>query len=127
MVDEFDIVDIVYAAVAPVAGDITVYKGPALDGETKNHITIRTLALHEQTVINKGQVNINIFIRYQEKEIPDRGQMKSAVRRIRGALKTIRPPTGMYWKSRILWSEPLGEAKEGFDCMNIRLAVITEK
>lgn len=127
MADEFDIVDIVHGAVAPVAGDITVYKGPSLTGETEDHITIRTLALHEQTVVNKGHVNINVFIRHQEKDIPDRERMKSVVRRLRDALKNIRTPAGMYWKSRIVWSESLGEAKVGFDCMNIRLEVITEK
>ena len=127
MADEFDIVDIVYGAVAPVAGDIAVYKGPSLTGETKDHITIWTLALHEQTAVNKGPVNINVFICHQEKDIPDRQRMKSVVRHLRDALKNIRAPAGMYWKSRIVWSEPLGEAKKGFDCMNIRLEVITEK
>lgn len=127
MADEFDIVDIVYGAVAPVAEDIAIYKGPSLTGETEDHITIRTLALHEQTAVNKGPVNINVFIHHKEKGIPNRERMKSVVRRLRDALKNIRAPAGMYWKSRIVWSEPMGEAKVGFDCMNIRLEVITEK
>lgn len=127
MADEFDMVDIVYGAVASATGDLTVYKGPSPTGETKDHITIRTLALHEQTAVNKGPVNINVFIRHKEKGIPNRERMKSVVRRLRDALKNIRAPAGMYWKSRIVWSEPLGEAKGGFDCMNIRLEVITEK
>lgn len=86
MADEFDMVDIVYGAVAPVAGDIPVYKGPSLTGETKDHITIRTLALHEQTAVNKGQVNVNVFIRHQEKDIPNRARMKSLVRSLRKCL-----------------------------------------
>jgi len=44
------------------------------------------------------------------------------VRGVRFVLRDIKPPLGMYWKSRIVWSEPMGEAKDGFDCTNIRFS-----
>lgn len=126
MADQFDIVDIVYDAVEPVSTSFILYKDRSGDGETKNHITIRMLTLNETEVVNKGSVNINVFVKSQAKGWPDRLLMKGVTRRVKSALRNIRPPFGMYWKSRIVWSEPLGEAKEGFDCTNIRFEVITE-
>lgn len=126
MADQFDIVDIVYDAVEPAGTGFILYKDRSADGETKNHITVRMLPLNETEVVNKGVVNINIFVKNQSKGMPDRQLMKGAVRNIKSALRNIKPPFGMYWKSRIVWSESLGEAKEGFDCTNIRFEVITE-
>ena len=77
-------------------------------------------------IVNKGSVNINVFVKKQMNGMPDRQLMKGVTRKVKSALRNITPPFGMYWKSRIVWSEPLGEAKEGFDCTNIRFEVITE-
>lgn len=126
MADQFDIVDIVYDAVEPASTGFILYKDRSADGETKNHITVRMLPLNETEVLNKGMVNVNVFVKNQEKSRPDRQLMKGTVRNIKSALRNITPPLGMYWKSRIVWSESLGEAKEGFDCTNIRFEVITE-
>lgn len=126
MADQFDIVDIVYDAVEPASTGFILYKDRSADGETKNHITVRMLPLNETDVVNKGVVNVNVFVKNQAKGMPDRQLMKGTVRNIKSALRNITPPLGMYWKSRIVWSESLGEAKEGFDCTNIRFEVITE-
>lgn len=126
MADQFDIVDIVYDAVEPISTSFILYKDRSGDGETKNHITIRMLTLNETEVVNKGIANINVFVKQQHNGMPSRQLMKESTRKIKSALREIKPPFGMYWKSRIVWSEPLGEAKEGFDCTNIRFEVITE-
>lgn len=126
MADQFDIVDIVYDAVEPVSTSFILYKDRSGDGETKNHITIRMLTLNETEVVNKGIANINVFVKQQHNGMPSRQLMKESTRKIKSALREIKPPFGMYWKPRIVWSEPLGEAKEGFDCTNIRFEVITE-
>lgn len=126
MADQFDIVDIVYDAIEPASTGFILYKDRSADGETKNHITVRMLPLNETEVVNKGVVNINIFVKNQSKGKPDRQLMKGTVRNIKSALRNIKPPFSMYWKSRIVWSESLGKAKEGFDCTNIRFEVITE-
>ena len=126
MADQFDIVDIVYDAVEPVSTSFILYKDRSGDGETKNHITLRMLTLNETEVVNKGIANINVFVKQQHNGMPSRQLMKESTRKIKSALREIKPPFGMYWKSRIVWSEPLGEAKEGFDCTNIRFEVITE-
>lgn len=126
MADQFDIVDIVYDAVEPASTGFILYKDRSADGETKNHITVRMLPLNETDVVNKGLVNVNVFVKNQAKGMPDRQLMKGMVRNIKSALRNIKPPFGMYWKSRIVWSESLGEAKEGFDCTNIKFEVITE-
>ena len=72
MADQFDIVDIVYDAVEPVSTSFILYKDRSGDGETKNHITIRMLTLNETEVVNKGSVNINVFVKNQAKGRPDR-------------------------------------------------------
>lgn len=126
MADEFDIVDIVYEAIEPAVTGFILYKGNSVDKEKKNHLTIRMLGLNEHEVINKGIVNINIFVQKEDRGMPARALMKSVVRSVKSALRKIHPPVGMYWKSRIVWSESLGEAKEGFDCTNIRVEVKTE-
>ena len=126
MADQFDIIDIVYNAVEPASTGFILYKDRSADGETKNHITVRMLPLNETDVVNKGVVNVNVIVKNQEKSRPDRQLMKGTVRNIKSALRNITPPLGMYWKSRIVWSESLGEAKEGFDCTNIRFEVKTE-
>ena len=137
MANQFDIVDIVYDAVEPVSTSFILYKDRSGDGETKNHITIRIASLRYIRTpavapsehlhdIPQGSVNINVFVKNQAKGRPDRQLMKGVTRKVKSALRNITPPFGMYWKSRIVWSEPLGEAKEGFDCTNIRFEVITE-
>lgn len=127
MADQFDIVDIVYDAVEPASMGFIVYKDQSGDGEKKNHVTIRSLALTDRDYVNKGLINVNIFVRRPSKGIPDRQLMRETVRGVRSVLRNIKAPFGVYWKSRIVWSESMGEAKEGFDCTNIRLEVITEK
>ena len=113
MADQFDIVDIVYNAVEPASTGFILYKDQSGDGEKRNHV-------------NKGSININIFVKRPSKGVSDRQLMIETVRGVRFVLRDIKPPLGMYWKSRIVWSEPMGEAKDGFDCTNIRLEVITE-
>ena len=80
MADQFDIVDIVYDAVEPVSTSFILYKDRSGDGETKNHITIRMLTLNETEVVNKGSVNINVFVKNQAKGRPDRQLMKEVWR-----------------------------------------------
>ena len=126
MADQFDIVDIVFDAVEPASTGFILYKDRSADGETKNHITVRMLPLNETEVVNKGTVNINVFVKNQSNGMPDRQLMKGTVRNIKSALRNIKHTIGMCWQSRIVWSESLGEAKEGFDCTNIRFEVITE-
>lgn len=127
MADEFDIVDIVFDAVDMAGTGFVLYKDSSATGEPGNHITVRMLVLNNLDAVSKAPVNVNLFVKKKKNGMPDRQTMKTAKRKVVAALKNITRPSGMYWKSRIVWSEPLGEAKEGFDCTNIRLEVITEK
>lgn len=127
MADEFDIVDIVFDAVDMAGTGFVLYKDGSATGETANHITVQMLVLSGLDVVNKAPVNVNLFVKKKKNGMQYRQVMKTAKRKVVAALKNITPPSGMYWKSRLVWSESLGEAKEGFDCTNIRLEVITEK
>lgn len=128
MADGFDIVDYVFAAVekAGLAGFV-LYKDKSGTGETNNHITVRTTGVEPKDCVNKAPVvNVNIFVKLHNNGMVNRPLTKESVRKVTGQLNNIDTPAGMYWKSRIVWTEPMGEAKEGFDCTNIRLEVITE-
>lgn len=127
MADEFDIIDIVFAATEAANTGITGYKDNSATGVKNNHYTVRGLGLETKDVVNKAPVvNINIFIEKYDNGMSNRSLMKEVKRKFEASLKNISYPVGMYWKSRIVWSTPLGEAKEGFDCTNIRLEVITQ-
>lgn len=128
MADGFDIVDIIFTAADAAGTGLIGYKGNSAIGEKNNHFTVRTTGVETKEVVNKAPVvNVNVFIRKYDNGMPNLSLMKTACRAIEKSLKdNIVVPSGMYWKSRIVWSEPMGEAKEGFDCTNIRVEVITE-
>ena len=128
MADGFDIVDIVFDATESANTGIIGYKDNSADGEKNNHYTVRTTGVNSKEYVNKAPVvNVNIYIRKHDNGMMNRSLMKSTCKALEKALKeNIIIPEGMYWKSKVIWSEPMGEAKEGFDCMNIRLEVITE-
>lgn len=127
MADGFDIVDIVYGAVEAASTNLVLYKDNSADAETNDHITVRTTGVETKDYVNKAPVvNVNIFIKRYDNGMVRRDKMKNTVRKIEKAFKSIVVPSGVYWNSKIAWIEPMGEAKEGFDCMNIRLEVITE-
>ncbi|MEG1750047.1 MAG: hypothetical protein RR249_10270 [Tannerellaceae bacterium] len=127
MADQFDILDIVTDAVISANTGVHVFKGNSMRGEKCEHIVVAYLPINELPVVNKTYVNVNVFTKRFTDEQEDVERQRAIVRPVTKALRHIHPPLGMYWKSRIIWSESLGEAKDGFDCTNIRLEVITEK
>lgn len=128
MADQFDIVDIVFNAVESANTGFISYKSNSVTGEVSNHITIAIPPLKHQDYVNKAPfLNVNIFIKKHSNGMPDYQLIKSTTKSVEKALKgNIVIPDGMYLRTRIIWSDSLGEAKEGFDCQNIRLEVITE-
>lgn len=128
MADGFDIVDIVYAATESAKTGLIGYKDGSATGETNNHYTVRATGVEIKSAVNKAPVvNVNVFVKKYDNGMSNRQVMKTVCRALAKAInENIVIPKGMYWKSRIVWSEPMGEAKQGFDCMNIRLEVITE-
>lgn len=127
MADGFDIIDIVFEAVKIASTGLELYKNNSATGEKNDHITVCTTGVESKSYVNKAPVvNVSVFIRKHDNGMMRNNEMKSAVRKLHKSLKTITVPVGMYWKSKIVWTEPMGEAKDGFDCMNIRLEVITE-
>lgn len=125
MADRFDMEDIIYNAIASKVS-IPVYKGRSADGMRDDHVTIRVLTAIDMNIINRGNVNANIFLKRNSNGSENRQSIKMITRQIKDAIRGLKAPCGMYWQSRIVWSESLDEAKEGFDCMNIRLEINTE-
>lgn len=128
MADEFDIIDIIFSAVESAKTGLPSYKGNSPDAEINNHFVVGTTGLESKDFVNKAPVvNVNIFIKKYDNGMSNLSLMKSVKRSIEKSLKeNIVKPKGMYFKSRIVWAEDMGEYKAGFDCKNIRIEVVTE-
>lgn len=127
MADEFDIIDLVFSAAEKANTGLIGYKNNSTTGKKNNHYTVRTTGMETKKFVNKASVvNVNIFIRKYDNGMTNRSAMKEAKRKLITSFKSISHPVGMYFKAKVVWAEPLGEAKEGFDCINIRLEVITQ-
>lgn len=125
--NEFDIIDLVYSHVAAAGTGMIVYKDRSLPGEKNNHIVVSSLEYHDLDWNNVLPVNVNIFIALTDNKMPKRSEMSAAVDRVRTELKKIEPVGGQYRSIDIEGSNRLTGAKEGFDCMNIKVIIETEK
>jgi hypothetical protein len=127
MADGFDIIDLVYSAVMDANTGLTVWKDHSVRGEKNDHITINLTGVETKAYVNKAPaVNVNVYVRRNGNGMVNRGLLKSICRSVEASLNRMAAPNGMYWKSRIVWTASMGEAKEGFECVNIRIEVITE-
>ncbi len=127
MADEFDVLDIVTEAVESAGAGLTVYQGNSVKDEKLEHIVVNYLPFSEMVHVGRVNVNVNIFTPLYGDGLPNMERMKVLKRKIRGVLSVIPHPVGVYFDSTVLWSERLYDVKEGFDCINIRLEIITEK
>lgn len=125
--NEFDIIDLVYSHVASAGTGMTIYKDWSITGVQDNHIVIGMLDYNHLDWNNVLPVNVNIFVQLAPNGMPKRSVMKQAVEKVRTELKKIKPVGGQYRSIIIEGSNRLKGAKEGFDCMNIKVIIETEK
>lgn len=125
--DEFDVIDAVYNVVNAANTGLVVYKDSSKTGETTNHIVINNLQFNELDYINVVPVNINIFIKLADNGMVDRTKMKTVKRAVRTALDGLTNVSGKYLSPKISFSARIPEAKQGFDCINIRVLISTDK
>ena len=126
MADQYDILDIVAEAVENAEAGIPVFQGGTGLGEEGEHITIAYLPINALDCVNTDYVNVNIYTKRFPDGAPDIERQKYFCRKVRNAIKNLSAPSGLYFKLKKEWEESLGEAKTGFDCVNIRLRIITE-
>ena len=128
MADEFDIIDLVFAAAEKANTGLIGYKDNSATGEKNNHYTVRTTGMETKDFVNKAPVvNVNVFIKKFDNGMTNRAAMREARRKLTTSFKSISHPNGMYFKAKVVWAEPLGEAKTGFDCTNIRLEILIDQ
>ena len=126
--NEFDIIDLVYTHVANANVGYPIYKDRSITGEANNHIVVSGMEYHELDWNNVMPVNVNIFIKLSAQSgMPDRTAMRNAKTKIRTELLKIEPVDGKYKSVMIEGSNRLTGAKEGFDCVNIKVIINTEK
>lgn len=127
MADSFDVLDIVFKAAEKANTGLVQYKNKSKTAEKQNHIVVSMPALEGKDYVNKTPfLNVNVFVKNLENGMVDNQTMKEAIRALVLCLNNIEHPIGMYFKCKIVWVQSMGEYKEGFECMNIRLEVITE-
>ena len=126
--DEFDIIDLVYDRVMAADTGLAVYKDRSVTGETENHITVGGMEYHEFDWRNVLPVNVNIFVQqFAQSGMPNRVLMTDLVRKVRTELRKIKPENGKYQSIELSGSVPIPNAKEGFDCTNIKVIINIEK
>ena len=125
--DEFDAVDIVYDAVNASGTSIPIYKDKSESGIAGEHIVINHLNLNELDFINKIPVNVNIFVPLKSKGMYARQRMKELKRKVRSSIDLINSNDGRCKEVEVIWSEPLPDCKEGFQCINIRLEILIDQ
>ncbi len=125
--DEFDIVDMVYTHVANANVGMPIFKDRSSTGVEENHIVISGMEYHEFDWRNVLPVNVNIFIKLYENGMTNRTAMKAAKKNIRKELLKIKPENGEYQSIELSGSARITGAKEGFDCMNIKVIINTQK
>jgi len=126
--NEFDIIDLVYTYVAAANPGMTIYKDWSKTGETANHIVVGGMDYHELEWKNTMPVNVNIFIKLSAQSgMPDRTALRTAKNKIRTELLKIKPVGGQFKSIEVSGSSRLIGAKEGFDCINIKVIINTEK
>lgn len=123
--DEFDVIDFVYDAVETAGTGVTIYKDSSEAGVTGEHIVINNTSFNEIDFVGKTPVNVNIFVPLRENGMNRRQRMKELKRAVRKSLNSINSNDGNCREIEILWSVPM-DLKEGFQCTNIRLDVLTD-
>lgn len=124
--DEFDVIDFVYDAVDTAGTGVMIYKDKSDTEITDEHIVINNTSFNELEFIGKTPVNVNIFIPLWENGMYRRQRMKELKRIVRDSLNSINGNDGNCREIEVLWSVPMPDLKEGFQCLNIRLDVITD-
>lgn len=124
--DEFDVIDFVYDAVEAAGTGVTIYKDKSDAGVTGEHIVINYTSSNELQFIAKTPVNVNIFVPLRENGMYRRQRMKELKRAVRRSLDSINSNDGNCREIEVLSSELMPDLKEGFQCLNIRLDVLTD-
>lgn len=124
--DEFDVIDFVYDAVEAAGTGVIVYKDKSVSGVMDEHIVINNTSFNELEFIGKTPVNVNIFVPFRENGMYRRQRIKELKRAVRKSLNSINSNDGNCREIEVLWSVPMPDLKEGFQCLNIRIDVITD-
>ncbi|MGL4519312.1 MAG: hypothetical protein ACRCUJ_06470 [Phocaeicola sp.] len=124
--DEFDVIDFVYDAVAAADTGVTIWKDKSDDDTKSEHIVINHLNLNEFSFHNKIHVNVNIFVPLRTNGTYSRTTLKTLRRKVRASIDAINSGDGNSREVEVLFIEPIPDAKEGFMCLNVRLEVLID-
>lgn len=125
--DEYDVIDFVYDAVAASIPNVLVVKDKSESGMRVEHVVINNITHVESDFTGKTPVNINIFVPLNPNGMINRQRMKELRRTVRRSIDAINSNDGNCRQVEVLWAEKMPELKEGFDCVNIRINVLTDK
>lgn len=127
--DEYDIVDFIYKAIDSVHTGVVIYKDKSDKDVDTEHIVINNLSLNELSdgFICKTPININVFVPLRPNGMVNRPRMKELRRAVRNSLDSINCNDGIFREIEVLYVAKMPDLKENFDCVNIRIEVLTDK
>lgn len=127
MMNEFDVIDFVYEAISAGTPNIMIYKDRSETGVSVEHIVINNVTHLERDFIQKTPININIFVPNNSNGMTRRRRIKELRNLVRESLKRINSNDGLCRDIELGWITPMSDLKEGFDCVNIRIDILTDK
>ncbi|WP_315084941.1 hypothetical protein [Bacteroides heparinolyticus] len=125
--DEYDVIDFIYDAVSVSIPGVLVVKDRSESGVKVEHVVINNITYVESDFTGKTPVNVNIFVPLNPNGTIKRQRMKELRRTVRKSIDAINSNDGNCRQVEVLWVEKMPELKEGFDCVNIRINVLTDK
>ena len=125
--DEYDVIDFIYDAVSVSIPGVLVVKDRSESGVKVEHVVINNITYVESDFTGKTPVNINIFVPLNPNGMTKRQRMKELRRAVRRSINTINSNDGNCREVEVLWVTRMPELKEGFDCVNIRIDILTDK
>lgn len=125
--DEYDVVDFIYEAVAAAVTDVLIIKDKTDAGVSVEHIVINNVTHVESDFTSKTPVNVNIFVPLVTGGMVKRQRMKELRRAVRKSIGAINSDDGNCREVYDIRVNKMPDLKEGFDCVNIRFEVLTDK
>ena len=116
MNDNFDAVEIVYAAISSVG---TVYKDKAPRDTSGTYVVVNSPSCAQRRFVNIPLVNVNIFVPKTSNGMVNRTSLKTIRTAVYSGVESA-DPEGYYCEIDRVFSALVEDVREGYDCFTIR-------
>ena len=120
MADNFDAVNIIQNILGTSLSGASVYKDRAPRNVEVEYIVVNSNACNSLDVVNVAQVNVNIFVPHLHDGTVDRQTIRTIRAAAHTAITNAASPAGYYCRIDRVFSAPVPDAREGYDCFSLR-------